>query len=857
MAIKSSQRLWELLQKERNPLVRMLPFWRKMRRRDIDIFLNSLSGAELEEINNNLPIDYLDDLIDACSRGGVETRVVDRFVPKLIERVVRDKASHKYSVADIIVLQSKTKEIPIYKVGDVSYTALHLMVNSADGDINILKSLLENSSHEHIDFRNMHKQTAIHLAIDRGDRADFVAELLGAGASLAMLDSHGNNYLHLAIAAGRSEIAKLLIVKMRESGVNINAPAADGETPLLMAIKKGHYAVAAELIANGVSLNFRDKSGHTALHIAINTGNIELTKIITAKMAADGISPDLVKENVISPMELAITKGDFNSVKLLVEAGASLDLTAGPNKTVLNLAANSRQDEILEYLIEHVSNPTTEDILLAAAYKNGKFARKIKQLNGCSEGKIKSVVDMSRAFFYLGLAYNIGDFGMFKTVADDIMVGEIEDPEIDFEHKDKFVEAARILSGKQGSCFLDSDGNENEILKVPFRRHAAYFIVKYDESNSPCEISYCDGDLLKDSDKGVATFKIDPNKVQQVGDLNQYLGGSAVTNHKEVLDRLSGIVECDDKKNPKIISRSVPTKSQNRGNCTLKSFNIVLREILIRTDGMDFRAAGEGALAYKECRSALKEKNIGNFLEFIENGGETILPETMPQLMQFAKNIFLKSVSKKDDEVEKRVGEFLQEKGVMIENIMDNIERNALFYVVQSVDVTGVERFLRCGCDINKADKNGFTPLHVAANLDDTAVVATLLKNNASLVEKNNEGRNPLQLAIIGGHNEAAKMLVKRMLVAGLDVEEDFKVAAKFGNKVMINEFINLRVDPSGVAEVATKAGHPEVTELIVNYEKSRVVSVGASKVDVPSSVKVNSAASLSPRDVAVKVAGA
>ncbi len=260
------------------------------------------------------------------------------------------------------------------------------------------------------------------------------------------------------------------------------------------------------------------------------------------------------------------------------------------------------------------------------------------------------------------------------------------------------------------------------------------------------------------------TFKIDEKKLSAIDNVEKYIAGIKYETSTINLLResLAKIVVCDEKNQPKIIATSISSKPQKRGNCTFKSFNILLREILNRRDGMDFtNPDSDGAKVYKEYRKNLKNKNLKIFLDLLDNGIEEILPNSEKYLIAVAKNIFLKSVVKKDEEVEKKVGEFLIQKGVNLLEIEDKKGRNILFFAVQSGDLAVVDRVLKLGVDVNYATKKfGYTSLHEAVELGEVSIVRKLLKNSADIEAKTLYGRTPLHDAI--NYTLVTKKLCKR-----------------------------------------------------------------------------------------------
>ena len=68
-----------------------------------------------------------------------------------------------------------------------------------------------------------------------------------------------------------------------------------------------------------------------------------------------------------------------------------------------------------------------------------------------------------------------------------------------------------------------------------------------------------------------------------------------------------------------------------------------------------------------------------------------------------------------------------------------------------------MEMLITCGVDVNKKDKDGWTPLHYAANRGHVDVVKILLKNKADKTLKTNDGGTALDWA----SNEEIKQLLQ------------------------------------------------------------------------------------------------
>ena len=158
--------------------------------------------------------------------------------------------------------------------------------------------------------------------------------------------------LHAAMS-GDLEAVKALLA----AGANINQAAADGMTPLNVAIVKGNEAVALHLIEKGADVNAAE-AGFTALHSAALTGQIAVAKALLARgadinarlemplrMQATFVpyNPDLQTGRLAqvgaTPFMLAAKAANPEMVQLLASSGADVKRAADSGTTALMLAA--------------------------------------------------------------------------------------------------------------------------------------------------------------------------------------------------------------------------------------------------------------------------------------------------------------------------------------------------------------------------------------------------------------------------------------------------------------------------------------------------------------------------------------
>ncbi|WP_395463421.1 ankyrin repeat domain-containing protein [Wolbachia endosymbiont of Cantharis cryptica] len=93
-------------------------------------------------------------------------------------------------------------------------------------------------------------------------------------------------------------------------------------------------------------------------------------------------------------------------------------------------------------------------------------------------------------------------------------------------------------------------------------------------------------------------------------------------------------------------------------------------------------------------------------------------------------------------------------------NVIDNENRNPLHYAIMHGHKK-IAKLLINQLTINSKDKNGFTPLHLAALQDDTELIDFLIVKGAKIDEKDaQEGYTPLHIASLYGSKKSVQTLI-------------------------------------------------------------------------------------------------
>ena len=193
----------------------------------------------------------------------------------------------------------------------------------------------------------------LHTAALRGDRAE-IPRLLKEGAVVDARDADGRTPLLLAVRAGHSDIARMLL----EAGADVDARGATMQiTPLMVAAQRGDVDSVALLLEKGADPNAVSKNGAGALARAVVADTIE-----TATMLLDaGANPSgtgLTAPPNTAPLWVAVAMKRPALVTLLVERGAQINIGNSATDTLFGIAVSGGDAAIARMLLEAGADPS-------------------------------------------------------------------------------------------------------------------------------------------------------------------------------------------------------------------------------------------------------------------------------------------------------------------------------------------------------------------------------------------------------------------------------------------------------------------------------------------------------------------
>ncbi|KAH6614897.1 Glycerophosphoryl diester phosphodiesterase family-domain-containing protein [Boeremia exigua] len=192
-------------------------------------------------------------------------------------------------------------------------------------------------------------------------------------------DAEGDAPLHLSVKGGHPLTTRALLEAENwrgasEAKLTLRKTVSQSGEALALATKSNFVAIVKLLVDAGVNVNYQNKQGETALHIAAQYGHVECAKALLERSNVNNIDLD-VPENTFewTPLFNACVDNNFPVVELLATAGADLQRCDNSGWTAKEQAALRGHMKIAHYLADLCpatdppSDATTADTRIARA----------------------------------------------------------------------------------------------------------------------------------------------------------------------------------------------------------------------------------------------------------------------------------------------------------------------------------------------------------------------------------------------------------------------------------------------------------------------------------------------------------
>jgi len=148
--------------------------------------------------------------------------------------------------------------------------------------------------------------------------------------------------LMYAAYCGVSSVVEVLI----DAGADVNIQRDNRWTALHYATKCGHIECASILLSNEAQIGILNDSGWTALEYACRQNNKDMVELLLNKC----MEPHSTKDITSALSIVVMLKGNLEIARMLLEAGASVDVQLEYIGTVLDEARSVGQKDMIELL---------------------------------------------------------------------------------------------------------------------------------------------------------------------------------------------------------------------------------------------------------------------------------------------------------------------------------------------------------------------------------------------------------------------------------------------------------------------------------------------------------------------------
>jgi ankyrin len=214
--------------------------------------------------------------------------------------------------------------------------------------------------------------TPLHWAVHHGD-LELTQRLIRAGAKVNVKNDYGSTPMAEAAVLGRTDLLEALL----KAGADVESPNADGQTALMVVARSGRVDAARLLLKYGAKVNAVEQwRGQTALMWAVaqkQTAMVaELVKAgadVNARSTVNNWERQVTAEpraiyrpaGGLTPLLYAAREGCAECARLLVDAGADINLADPEKISPLLMAVINGQWDTAQYLIKKGANPNQFD----------------------------------------------------------------------------------------------------------------------------------------------------------------------------------------------------------------------------------------------------------------------------------------------------------------------------------------------------------------------------------------------------------------------------------------------------------------------------------------------------------------
>ncbi|XP_030045854.1 serine/threonine-protein phosphatase 6 regulatory ankyrin repeat subunit B-like [Microcaecilia unicolor] len=706
------------------------------------------------------------------------------------------------------------------KGGKAQETPLHIAARIQEGE-KVAEMLLKSGADVNVEQEN--GETAMHIAARHGN-LKMITALIEEGGELIWQSKAGESPLHIAVQHCHlpvvEEILSFLVNEKShlETTACVNQQNKEGETPLHLAaavmktmihLEEEDSKIIRILMEYDADISIPSKQMcETPLHYCARVGNADVLLEILKHISSNRMQQTINNQakNGWSPLLVAAERGHTETVKILLQNHARVDVFDEQGKAALHLAAENGHDQIVDVLLWHKAFVNAKTKLgltpLHLSAQNG-FNRLVKLLVETHLASIDAMSLIKQTPLHLA-ALN-GQLDVCNSLLN--MKADVD---------------ATDIQG-QTPLHLAAENDHSDVVKL-FLKHKPELVTSANVEGSTCaHIAAAKGsvavikEFLKFNKVGVTSTR---NKTNDSTPLHLAASGG----HAEVVKVLleAGASASDENgegmtaihlaaKNGHInvleslknsISFRIP--SSKTGFTALHvaaQFGQVdfIREILT---GVSATMCSEPPKPSSEAQHSKEHTSESGYtpLHLAAQSGH----ESLVRILLNYPGVQVDSPTNLQGSIPLHLAAqnghtvvigLLLSKSTSQLHLKDKRGQTCLHLAAANGHIETMRALLGQGAEINVTDKNGWSPLHFAAQSGFLDTVQFLIESGASPTLECKEGRMPIQYAAGENYQEVVSFLLRKnnntlRLIEDRKFILDLMICGKLKNNKAIEEFV-------------------------------------------------------------------